>query len=101
VHSHKDKVANDQRRGSSVERGYDSVWNRVRKIKADLSPLCESCLIKNIERPMNVVHHIKTIEQYPELRLVLQNLLSLCTPCHEKIHGPDRYKTKPPLGVPR
>jgi hypothetical protein len=32
------------------------------------------------------------------MRLVMENLLSLCQPCHEKIHGRERFKTKPQSG---
>ena len=100
LHKRKEKQENDRSRGTSKERGYDSVWHRVRNLKADCSPLCQSCLSCGIERPLDVVHHIKSIEYYPELRLVMENLMSLCTPCHEKIHGKERWKTKPSTGTP-
>lgn len=96
THTRKDKQINDERRGTSTERGYDSAWSHVRKLKADCSPLCEACLLKNIERPLDVVHHIKPIEFYPELRLVMENLQSLCSWHHEAIHGKSRFK--PHLG---
>ena len=100
AHTKKDAEANDQRRGTSTERGYDSAWHRVRNFKADLSPLCEVCLLKNIERPLAVVHHIKSVEIYPELRLVLDNLQSLCTAHHEAIHGKFRWQPKTHTGSP-
>ena len=34
----------------------------------------------------NTVHHIKEIRDYPHLALELDNLVSLCRACHEKIH---------------
>ena len=97
IHALKERQANDQIRGNSVSRGYDAAWNKVRNMKANRNPLCEMCLLKNIEKPLDVVHHIKDIEHYPELRLVMENLLSLCTEHHEGIHGPSRYK--PRVGV--
>ena len=32
-----------------------------------------------------MVHHIKPLEDYPELALELDNLISLCNDCHEQI----------------
>ena len=82
----------DQQRGSSSSRGYDGGWQKVRAIKANLSPLCERCLRKGIERPLDVVHHIKPVDKFPELRLVMENLESLCVFHHEAIHGPSRWR---------
>lgn len=33
------------------------------------------------------VHHIKEIEDHPELALNLDNLITLCLLCHNEIHG--------------
>lgn len=81
----------NQKRGSSASRGYDSTWHKVRAIKADVNPLCELCLLKGIERPLAIVHHIKEVEKFPELRLVMSNLMSLCFSCHEMIHSSNRF----------
>lgn len=32
------------------------------------------------------VHHIKHLEDYPDLALVDSNLESVCLPCHNKLH---------------
>lgn len=32
-------------------------------------------------------HHIKSYRNYPEHRLEVSNLLTLCKPCHDRIHG--------------
>jgi 5-methylcytosine-specific restriction enzyme A len=69
------------------ERGYDNQWHKVRMLKAKSSPLCELCEQQDIDTPVDVVHHIKSIEEAPELRLVMSNLMSLCRDCHEAIHG--------------
>jgi hypothetical protein len=34
-----------------------------------------------------MVHHIMTIEEAPELRLVWENLMSLCEACHDVKHS--------------
>ncbi len=82
-------------RKSSDERGYDSAWRKVRAIKVKKSPVCERCLKRGVYVPIEVkrgghygvVHHIKSVEEYPELRLKLSNLESLCFECHEAEHG--------------
>ena len=49
-----------------------------------------------------MVHHIKPRKEYPELALVLDNLMSLCDSCHERMH-PERHgggkKDEEPLAV--
>lgn len=42
------------------------------------------------------VHHIKELEDYPELALVDENLLSMFRDCHEKTK---KYGKKAPVGV--
>ena len=82
----------DQQRGSSRQRGYDTQWEKVRDFKASHDPLCEECLKQGYpDRALDVVHHIKPIETHPELRLVMDNLMSLCTAHHEEIHKGERW----------
>lgn len=43
-------------------------------------------------------HHIKPYAEYPKLRVALDNGVTLCIPCHEKVHGrkmssPSKYPT--------
>jgi 5-methylcytosine-specific restriction protein A len=90
VYEKQDVKRYDTERGNSGERGYDARWQKVRDMKANRNPLCELCLPK-IERPMDMVHHIEPIETHPELRLVMDNLLSVCAACHERIHD-RRYR---------
>jgi len=33
------------------------------------------------------VHHKYEIEDYPKLALMLDNLVTICIPCHNRIHG--------------
>lgn len=42
------------------------------------------------------VHHIKELEDYTDLALVDDNLISLCRACHEKTKD---YEKKMPIGV--
>lgn len=82
----------DKERGTSGERGYDATWQKVREMKANQDPLCQECLKTGRTVPLDKVHHIKPIETHPELRLVMENLRSLCTPCHEAEHEGERFK---------
>ena len=38
-------------------------------------------------RPAQEVHHIKELKEFPELGLEEDNLVSLCTICHNARHG--------------
>ena len=90
----KDKVRTyDKERGSSRERGYDKVWRSLRRYKLRHNPLCECPDCLNGEKRVlsaTMVHHIVPIEICPELRLDLNNLLSMTRDCHERIHGRKR-----------
>lgn len=100
----------DQRRGTSTERGYDASWRalRVQALIRD-AWTCRRCgwqpepvrlaLVYGQEPPVHPtlrylaaeqqakrrhlhVDHVITIEQRPDLRLVLSNLQTLCSSCH-------------------
>lgn len=43
------------------------------------------------------VHHIKEIEHHPELAEELDNLVTLCIECHNKVHGKGFKPQKPNL----
>lgn len=38
------------------------------------------------------VHHVKELKEYPELALVDENLISLCTQCHNIRHGRNPHR---------
>ena len=77
----------DATRGTSRERGYDHDWERVRAAKLSRSPLCEDCFERGIYIPAAQVHHIKKVKDFPELRLSMDNLRSLCESCHSRRTG--------------
>lgn len=76
----------DRWRGSPASRGYDKDWRRVRleALQRD-KHLCQDCLKRNVLTRATEVHHKITIELAPYLRLDLDNLVSLCKPCHSGI----------------
>lgn len=57
--------------------------------------LCQLRISENCTRRANTVHHIKDLEQYPELALVDSNLISCCYWCHEET----KTRTTLPTGV--
>jgi 5-methylcytosine-specific restriction protein A len=74
--------ASDQHRGSARERGYTKQWEKVRAMKLSRDPLCEDCEREGRYIPAKEVHHIIKVSVRPDLRLVMDNLMSLCTHHH-------------------
>ena len=82
---HKVSIDACRYRGSASSRGYDSAWQRIRKQALIRDHyLCVMCLAEQPSRatPAQDVDHVLSIEVAPELRLDLDNLQSLCRPCH-------------------
>lgn len=44
-------------------------------------------------REAAVVHHIKHVDEFPELAYTDSNLISLCDACHNKAHPEKAKKT--------
>lgn len=57
-------------------------WQRLRKQKLRLNPLCEHCEREGKVRPATVVDHIVPIKE-GGIALDINNLQSLCKPCHD------------------
>ena len=58
---------------------------------------CQKCKRYGRIRPALTVHHIKHLDEYPELAYDPKNLVSLCAACHNEEHPekggrPDRYR---------
>ena len=90
-----DKTYCDEHKGlkksnSGDSKPYDRKWRRIRDYKLKLNPLCEECLKQGRIILANEVHHIKPVDYYPELRLDIDNLESLCKVCHEKITAKEK-----------
>ena len=81
-----------------VRRFYNSMaWRRKRAyiLRRD-KHMCQHCKAKGKVTVANEVHHVKELEDYPELALEDENLISLCRPCHEKTK---QFGKKMPDGV--
>jgi len=83
-HAHlekQDRKRWDARRGNKVERGYGGSWSSAREMHLRANPLCHDC-----GRAATMVHHIKPISEGGGA-LDMDNLMSLCVPCHGKRHA--------------
>jgi 5-methylcytosine-specific restriction protein A len=69
-------------------------WKQLRKLKLSKQPLCERCMKQGKYTLATDVHHVKPVFDYPDEKLKIENLQSLCKPCHEQIHKDGYY---PPL----
>ncbi len=74
------------------------VWRRLRVLALQRDHyLCQECLRQGRLTKATEVHHRKSVEDFPELALSLDNLESLCWDCHEKTKA--RGKRAAPSGV--
>lgn len=48
--------------------------------------LCEECARYGKREPATVAHHLKHVDEYPELRYFVTNGRALCAACHNKYH---------------
>lgn len=63
-------------------------WKALRNYKFGAADgLCERCLAKGIVRAAREIHHIVPIEIDYSKRLDYDNLIALCSDCHNKIHN--------------
>ena len=69
-------------------------WRKLRKLKLQQNPICEVCG----EKLATAVHHIKSFmtgstEEEKELLLLdFDNLQSICSTCHAKLHNKEKRK---------
>ena len=72
----------DERRGSSRQRGYDTRWEKVRRMHLAAEPLCRMCSQAGRVTPAVLVDHIQPINDGGAV-LDDGNLQSLCRRCHD------------------
>ncbi|MED3563459.1 HNH endonuclease signature motif containing protein [Bacillus xiapuensis] len=84
-HQHYDRY----KRNPESRTFYNSAaWQKCRQLALIRdNNLCQDCLSKKKLTPAEMVHHIKELTEHPELALSLDNLESLCNPCHNKRHS--------------
>jgi len=81
------KLAQHRERGSFRERGYTARWDKIRALKVRKNPLCEPCLEDNRVQATQIVHHILSVVDRPDLIFSTDNLQSVCRACHGKLHS--------------
>lgn len=90
--NHKDE--NTQRRNKKWNKYYgDKRWKRLREWQITNFPLCQDCMIEGRSVPATEIHHIVpfsrgiTEEEKWQLLLDPDNVISLCSECHDKRHA--------------
>lgn len=83
----------DKRRGTSSGRGYSTQWQKVRIAHLRSHPLCAECEREGMTVPAVLVHHVTPLRENGAA-YDANNLVSLCSYHHERIHGKDRFKRK-------
>ena len=66
---------------------HTEAWQRLRQVKLVNTPYCEECMRRNDLVAANVVHHRVEINVEWASRLDIDNLESLCSSCHSRLHA--------------
>ena len=72
-------------RDPAAKRRYGRAWKRIRDRYMNAHPLCERCLKEGRYVKAEQVHHIRPLAEGGSH--VDDNLMSLCSACHAKIHA--------------
>lgn len=97
VEKSKREIANKEGYTTASREGFYNTkqWKDLRNYKIKLNPFCERCLDKyNIVTVADLVNHIKPVEKFPELKYDIENLESLCDPCHRVVTILDKYNKR-------
>lgn len=63
-------------------------WKRKRDIILRRDEYtCQECKRYGKTIPATIIHHVFPLESFPDLKLVNDNLISLCNNCHEAMHN--------------
>ncbi|MDE5583124.1 MAG: HNH endonuclease [Ruminococcus sp.] len=74
----------DGKRPSASKRGYNSKWQKRRKIFLNKNPLCECCRKNGRFTMATVVDHIVSHKGNEKLFWDESNWQALCKPCHDR-----------------
>lgn len=81
-----------EKEGKSVFDYTSERWKKKRqKILRRDNYQCQECKRYGRNKQAIIVHHIKHVDEYPELAYIDSNLQSLCEACHNKMH-PEKAK---------
>ncbi|MDT0703917.1 HNH endonuclease signature motif containing protein [Mammaliicoccus sciuri] len=74
---------------------HSSAWRTIRQMALERdNHLCQMCLEQNEINDAEIVHHIVYVNEDFEKALDLNNLMCVCSSCHNKIHANDNQKNK-------
>lgn len=79
-HQREYEQAQDAKRGTAAERGYDARWREIRERFLYDHPMCEKC-----GAPATVAHHI--VRRRDGGKDTPRNLMALCASCHGRLHA--------------
>ena len=89
------KRYNEQRKHSPHEKIlHTTAWRNVRAMKLRQDPLCQECKAAGRSVIARHVHHIRSRATAPELALRMDNLKSVCIPCHARLDAEARRMTE-------
>lgn len=84
LHKKQVEKKNEQQRETAAERGYDSRWNKARRIFLQHNPVCVICMKEGRLTPSKVVDHIIPHKGNKVLFWDKSNWQALCKRCHDK-----------------
>lgn len=85
---------------------FSEEWKNARRVALWRdNGMCVRCMERyknggSRPRRATVVHHIKHLEEYPDMALELDNLESLCGVCHNQAHPEKGAKKASPAPAP-
>ncbi len=95
-HAKADRKAYDRERESTEARKWQRSprWRKGSALHKARHPLCAECERHGRVTPVYVTDHIVPHRGDYDLFWDESNWQSLCNPCHEKKHGPDRFRRR-------
>lgn len=72
-------------RNPETTKRYGAAWRKIRKQFIEANPFCEICRREGRVTPAQIVHHIISIQEGGANDE--ENLMSLCSSCHAKLHA--------------
>lgn len=89
----KPKKKSTYKKHTDTSKAYNYKWTKLRQAYLMEHPLCERCLLDDITKAAEEVHHVKPLStandelEMNELLLDSNNLMALCKDCHHKVHN--------------
>lgn len=77
--------SNARHEGTRTQRGYDNNWLKLSRMCLAEEPYCRYCARVGRVTLAQISDHIIPIRIRPDLRLVRENVQSLCKLCHDSV----------------